>query len=61
MSRLNQSTQKAKQHSHSGAIKPATLIKPFLKLSVEWQILFALLLLMCVRLVTIIVLVVKQL
>ncbi len=61
MSLLNQSTQKGKKPSHSSAIKPVTLVKPFLKLSVEWQILFALLLLMGVRLVTIIVLVVKQL
>lgn len=61
MSQLNQSNLNTKQSTDMGTIKPGFAIKPFLKLSVEWKILFALLALMGIRLATIIAFVLKQL
>lgn len=61
MDQLTKSTEKEKQSPRFGIIKPGSFVKLFLKLSIEWQILFALLALMCLRLVIIIALVLKQL
>jgi hypothetical protein len=61
MDQLTQTTEKEKQSSRFSVIKPGSFVKSFLKLSIEWQILFALLALMGLRLVTIIAMVLKQL
>jgi hypothetical protein len=55
------SLQKRKEKEVPGRTNNFAIQKSFIRLPVEWQLLFALLLLMVLRLVTIVVFIIKQL